>query len=188
MVRALQAQKIVSTPKHYAVYSVPVGGGDTAKRDPHVASREMEEKNLEPFRMAFQEAGVWEEGGWKEGRMEGWKDGRMEGRKDGRREGERKGGEYNIYIYIYIYISLISVFFFSRSPGALGTMCSYNDYNGEPIAASHKFLTEYLRDKWGFKGMSMWRFADDIIHHFYYLSFLPLPTFISFSLLHQGMW
>jgi beta-glucosidase len=59
MIKSLQEQKIVSTPKHFAVYSIPVGGRDGAtRRDPHVAPREMEEKNLEPFRMAFQEAGV----------------------------------------------------------------------------------------------------------------------------------
>jgi beta-glucosidase len=63
MVQAVQAQKVVSTPKHFAVYSVPVGGKDgPTRRDPHVALREMEEKNLESFRMAFQEAGIWKEG------------------------------------------------------------------------------------------------------------------------------
>ena len=36
--------------------------------------------------------------------------------------------------------------------GALGTMCSYNDYDGIPIGGSHYFLTELLRNKWGFKG------------------------------------
>jgi beta-glucosidase len=61
MIRALQAQKVVSTTKHFAMYSAPVGGRDGAtRRDPHVAPREMEEKYQEPFRMAFQEAGVWE--------------------------------------------------------------------------------------------------------------------------------
>lgn len=31
-------------------------------------------------------------------------------------------------------------------------MCSYNDWNGEPVAASHWFLTELLRDRFGFTG------------------------------------
>ena len=56
MVMSLQNEGIVSTPKHFAVYSVPVGGrdGDT-RTDPHVAPREMRTLYLEPFRMAIQE-------------------------------------------------------------------------------------------------------------------------------------
>lgn len=34
----------------------------------------------------------------------------------------------------------------------VGVMCSYNDYDGVPIAASHYFLTELLREKFGFNG------------------------------------
>lgn len=33
-----------------------------------------------------------------------------------------------------------------------GVMSSYNDYDGVPISASHYFLTELLRQKYGFKG------------------------------------
>ena len=93
MVIALQKQGLVSTPKHFAVYSIPVGGrdGDT-RTDPHVAPREMKTLYLEPFRMAFQEA------------------------------------------------------------GALGVMSSYNDWDGVPVSGSHYFLTEILRQQWGFKG------------------------------------
>ena len=36
--------------------------------------------------------------------------------------------------------------------GALGVMSSYNDYDGEPITGSHHFLTEILRQEYGFKG------------------------------------
>jgi len=36
--------------------------------------------------------------------------------------------------------------------GALGTMSSYNDYDGVPITGSHEFLTDILRKEWGFKG------------------------------------
>lgn len=36
--------------------------------------------------------------------------------------------------------------------GAMGVMSSYNDWNGEPVTASHYFLTELLRRKFGFKG------------------------------------
>ena len=34
----------------------------------------------------------------------------------------------------------------------MGVMSSYNDYDGVPITASHYFLTELLREKYGFKG------------------------------------
>ena len=59
MVLALQSNGLVSTPKHFAVYSVPVGGRDGRTRtDPHIAPREMRTLYLEPFRVAFQEAGA----------------------------------------------------------------------------------------------------------------------------------
>lgn len=59
MISGLQAHGLVSTPKHFAVYSVPVGGRDEGTRtDPHVAPREMRTLFLEPFRKAFREAGA----------------------------------------------------------------------------------------------------------------------------------
>ena len=82
MIQSLQKHKLVATPKHF-------GGTRT---DPHVAPREMRTLYLEPFRVAFQEA------------------------------------------------------------GALGVMSSYNDYDGEPITGSYRFLTQILRQEWGFKG------------------------------------
>jgi beta-glucosidase len=39
-----------------------------------------------------------------------------------------------------------------REGGAMGIMSSYNDWNGEPVTASHYFLTDILRDQFGFKG------------------------------------
>lgn len=93
MIVGLQSRGLVSTPKHFAVYSVPVGGRDGGTRtDPHVAWREMHTLYLEPFRKAVCEAGV------------------------------------------------------------KGIMSSYNDYDGVPVTGSHYFLTELLRDKWGFGG------------------------------------
>lgn len=93
MITSLQKYNLVATPKHFAVYSIPIGGRDGKIRtDPHVAPREMRTLYIEPFRMAFQEA------------------------------------------------------------GALGVMSSYNDYDGEPITGSYHFLTEILRQEWGFKG------------------------------------
>lgn len=93
MIEGLQSNGLVATPKHFAIYSIPVGGRDEGTRtDPHVAPREMRTLFLEPFRKAFVEA------------------------------------------------------------GALGVMSSYNDYDGEPITGSYHFLTEILRQEWGFKG------------------------------------
>lgn len=93
MITSLQKYNLVATPKHFAVYSIPIGGRDGKTRtDPHVAPQEMRTLYIEPFRMAFQEA------------------------------------------------------------GALGVMSSYNDYDGEPITGSYHFLTEILRQEWGFKG------------------------------------
>lgn len=93
MITSLQKYNLVATPKHFAVYSIPIGGRDGKTRtDPHAAPREMRTLYIEPFRMAFQEA------------------------------------------------------------GALGVMSSYNDYDGEPITGSYHFLTEILRQEWGFKG------------------------------------
>ncbi|MDE5750519.1 MAG: glycoside hydrolase family 3 protein, partial [Duncaniella sp.] len=93
MILGLQERGLASTPKHFAVYSVPVGGRDGQTRtDPHVAPREMRTLFLEPFRKAVQEGHV------------------------------------------------------------KGVMSSYNDYDGEPITGSHRFLTGILRDEWGFGG------------------------------------
>ncbi len=93
MIVGLQSRGLYSTPKHFAVYSIPVGGRDGGTRtDPHVAPREMRTLYIEPFRKAFTEA------------------------------------------------------------GAKGVMSSYNDYDGEPITGSYHFLTEILRDQWGFTG------------------------------------
>ncbi|MDB5117237.1 MAG: bglX 15, partial [Mucilaginibacter sp.] len=92
-IMGIQKNGIVSTVKHFAVYSVPVGGRDGGTRvDPHVAPREMWDLYLEAFRVAFTEA------------------------------------------------------------HAKGTMASYNDYDGVPIAASKYFLTDILRKKFGFNG------------------------------------
>lgn len=57
MIEGLQSRGLVSTPKHFAVYSVPVGGRDEGTRtDPHVTPREMRTLYLETFRKAFCDA------------------------------------------------------------------------------------------------------------------------------------
>lgn len=58
-VRGIQAQQVVSTLKHFAVYSVPKGGRDgEARTDPQVSWREAQSVFLEPFRRAVREAGA----------------------------------------------------------------------------------------------------------------------------------
>ena len=58
-VKAIQAEHVVSTPKHFAIYSIPKGGRDGATRtDPQVTPREVEMIYLQPFRAAFQDAGA----------------------------------------------------------------------------------------------------------------------------------
>jgi beta-glucosidase len=53
MVKGLQGEHVVSTLKHFAVYSVPEGGRDGANRtDPHVTLREVYTMFLPPFEAA----------------------------------------------------------------------------------------------------------------------------------------
>jgi beta-glucosidase len=93
MAKGLQEQDVTSTPKHFAVYSVPKGGRDgEARTDPHESLREVETILLAPFRAVFQKA------------------------------------------------------------RALGTMASFNDYDGIPIEASRHFLVDKLRTEYGFVG------------------------------------
>lgn len=105
-VSGLQSAHVVSTCKHFAVYSIPIGGRDGRVRtDPQVPPREMEEIYLHAFREAFQHA------------------------------------------------------------GALGTMASYNDYDGIPIVANKHFLTDILRKQFGFRGyvVSDSRAVEDLV-------------------------
>jgi beta-glucosidase len=49
-------------------------------------------------------------------------------------------------LYLYPFRRVI------QEGGALGVMSSYNDWDGTPVSSSHYFLTELLRQKFGFKG------------------------------------
>ncbi len=56
VVKNVQAEGVASTPKTFAVYSVPKGGRDGACRtDPHETPREVEINLLMPFKAAFME-------------------------------------------------------------------------------------------------------------------------------------
>ena len=57
MIEGMQQQGIASTLKHFAVYSIPIGGRDGGVRThPMVALREMRELYLEPFRETIETA------------------------------------------------------------------------------------------------------------------------------------
>ena len=59
MSKAIRARGLVSTAKHFAVYSEPKGGRDgNARTDPHVAPREMEMLHLRPWERVVREAGL----------------------------------------------------------------------------------------------------------------------------------
>ncbi len=56
-VRGIQDQKVVSTLKHFAVYSIPKGGRDgQARTDPQTTWREVQTIYLHPFRKAIRDA------------------------------------------------------------------------------------------------------------------------------------
>ena len=58
-VRGIQEQHVVSTLKHFAVYSIPKGGRDgEARTDPAATWREVETMYLAPFRRAVRDAGA----------------------------------------------------------------------------------------------------------------------------------
>ncbi len=58
-VRGIQEQNVVSTLKHFAVYSIPKGGRDgEARTDPQATWREVQTVYLEPFRRAVHDAGA----------------------------------------------------------------------------------------------------------------------------------
>jgi beta-glucosidase len=59
MSKALRARGLVSTAKHFGVYSEPKGGRDgNARTDPHVAPREVELLHLRPWARLVREAGL----------------------------------------------------------------------------------------------------------------------------------
>ena len=94
MAKAMQRNyQVVSTAKHFAVYSIAKGAREgQARTDPQATPHEVESIFLPPFKAAFKEAGI------------------------------------------------------------LGVMSSYNDYDGAPVTGSHYWLTERLRNEFGFRG------------------------------------
>ncbi|MDY6464106.1 MAG: glycoside hydrolase family 3 N-terminal domain-containing protein [Bacteroidales bacterium] len=50
------------------------------------------------------------------------------------------------YIHAYVWRRVVS------EAGLMGAMVSYNDYDGLPMASSHYWMVERLRNEWGFRG------------------------------------
>lgn len=115
MVTGLQSEGVVSTLKHFAVYSVPKGGRDgDVRTDPHVTLREVKTILLPPFKDAVE-------------------------------------------------------------AGALGVMSSYNYYDGIPMTGSYHYLTQILRQRWGFKGYIV---TDSGALEFIYSKYHVQPNFM----------
>ncbi|MBE6713917.1 MAG: glycosyl hydrolase [Ruminococcaceae bacterium] len=51
--------------------------------------------------------------------------------------------------------------------GSITCMSSFNSMNGDPVSGSHYYLTELLRDTWGFEGMvvSDWTSILELVKH-----------------------
>ncbi|MBQ7715606.1 MAG: glycoside hydrolase family 3 C-terminal domain-containing protein [Clostridia bacterium] len=51
--------------------------------------------------------------------------------------------------------------------GAMTCMSSFNSLNGIPVTGSHYYLTELLRDEWGFEGavVSDWQSVSELTYH-----------------------
>ncbi len=51
--------------------------------------------------------------------------------------------------------------------GSISCMSSFNSMNGDPVSGSHYYLTELLRDEWGFEGMvvSDWTSIAELVKH-----------------------
>src|SRR6266478_3378400 len=94
MAKAMQKNyQIVSTAKHFAIYSIAKGAREgQARTDPQATLHEVESIFLPPFKAAIKEANI------------------------------------------------------------LGVMSSYNDYDSVPVTGSHYWLTERLRNEFGFRG------------------------------------
>lgn len=92
-VRAIQAEGVTASPKHFCIYSSAIGARQGLSRtDPQIPPREAEAIHMWPWRRVMRDA----------------------------------------------------------KPH--GVMASYNDYDGEPIAASKHFLIDVLRGEMGFDG------------------------------------
>lgn len=66
-----------------------------------------------------------------------------------------------------LYGEYLPVYKAALDAGSMTCMCSFNTLNGVPVSGSHYYLTELLRDNWGFEGfvVSDWLSVMELIYH-----------------------
>lgn len=66
-----------------------------------------------------------------------------------------------------LYGEYLPVYKAALEAGSMTCMCSFNTLNGIPVTGSHYYLTELLREKWGFEGalVSDWQSVSELIYH-----------------------
>lgn len=66
-----------------------------------------------------------------------------------------------------LYGEYLPVYKAALEAGSMTCMSSFNTLNGVPVTGSHYYLTELLRDKWGFEGfvVSDWESVMELIYH-----------------------
>ena len=66
-----------------------------------------------------------------------------------------------------LYGEYLPVYRAALEAGAMTCMSSFNSLNGVPVTGSRYYLTELLREKWGFEGMvvSDWQSVSELTYH-----------------------
>ncbi len=66
-----------------------------------------------------------------------------------------------------LYGEYLPVYKAASDAGSMTCMSSFNTLNGVPVSGSHYYLTELLREKWGFEGavVSDWESVMELIYH-----------------------
>lgn len=66
-----------------------------------------------------------------------------------------------------LYGEYLPVYKAALEAGSMTCMCSFNTLNGVPVTGSRYYLTELLREKWGFEGavVSDWQSVSELKYH-----------------------
>ena len=66
-----------------------------------------------------------------------------------------------------LYGEYMPVYKAALDAGSMTCMCSFNTLNGVPVTGSRYYLTELLREKWGFEGalVSDWQSVSELVYH-----------------------
>lgn len=66
-----------------------------------------------------------------------------------------------------LYGEYLPVYKAALDAGSMTCMCSFNTLNGVPVTGSRYYLTELLREKWGFEGalVSDWQSVSELVYH-----------------------